>query len=149
MIRNAANTEVSAIIEMMRAYANEAPVKVLQQIDTQDTNHVGNLIFNLMAGRGFVLVDDDLQGFIAAIVIPNIWSPKVLELREVAWWVKPECRKTSLGCKLWLAFNKKAQAMLDDGRVQIVCVTSLATSPALDYEKRGYAPLETTYFREA
>ena len=149
MIREAARHEIRAIVEMMRKYANEAPVKILQELDTQDVSHVSNIIFTIMAGRGFVLVDDNLQGFIAAIVVPNVWSPKILELRELAWWVIPECRNTSLGGKLWLAFNKKAQEMLDSKRVQIVCVTSMTSSPPLDYTKRGYAPLETTYFRES
>lgn len=148
MIRDAARHEIRSIVEMMREYADEAPVKVLQGIDTQDSQHVGNVIFTMMAGRGFVLVDDDLNGFIAAVIVPNIWSPKILELRELAWWVYPDCRNTSLGGKLWLAFNKRAQEMLDAGRVQMICVTSMASSPALDYTKRGYAPLETTYFRE-
>ena len=148
MIRKAARHDIQNIIDMMRDYANEAPICALKNADKQDRTYVGNLIFTLIAGRGVVLVDDDCRGFIAGVVVPNIWCPDVMELRELAWWVEPEYRGTSLGGRLWSEFNKTAQDMLDAGRVKIVCVSAMQTSPSLNYEKRGYALLETTYFRE-
>lgn len=148
MIRLATRYDIAKAVEMMRQYAAEAPIKKLNKPDVQDEKYVSELLFSLILGKGFVLIDNEFRGMICGIVTPNIWCPKVLELRELAWWVKPEFRNTSLGGKLWVEFNKKAQSMLDENKIDIVCSTVMSTSPSLNYEKRGFSKLETTYFRE-
>jgi hypothetical protein len=70
-----------------------------------------------------------------------------MELRELAWWVKPEHRNGSLGGRLWKTFENKAQSMVDAGEVNYICATVMANSPMIDYTKRGFAPLEATFFR--
>lgn len=145
MIRDATKQDIPALIEMMKLYANEAPVKILQ--NTQEPEHVANLLFSLIVGRGFVLIENDYKGFLAAIVVNNVWCQKVLELRELAWWVDSKHRNTSVGGKLWIKFDERANNWLKDNRVQLVTVTSMSSSPKLDYEKRGYNYLESTYYK--
>jgi hypothetical protein len=41
-----------------------------------------------------------------------------------------------------------AQSMVDSGRVAYACTTVMANSPLIDYTKRGYKPLEATFFKE-
>jgi hypothetical protein len=145
MIRKATKQDIAILIDLMKQYANEAPINVLQNI--QDPTYVGNLLLSLIAGRGFIFIDDKYKGFIAAIVTNNIWCPKVLELRELAWWVDSEHRNTSIGGKLWMKFNDQANEWLKSGRVQIVTVTSMSISPKFDYAKRGYNFLESTHYK--
>ena len=148
MIRLATKYDIAKITEMMREYANEAPIKALKDFKNQDPIYFGNLIHELIVAKGFVLVDDELNGMLIAAIVPNVWCPKVLELKELAWWVKPQHRQGTLGGKLWLEFNKLGKELLSSGRINIVCSTVMVNSPVIDYEKRGYKKLETTYFKE-
>ena len=88
------------------------------------------------------------NGFIAALKTKNVWCPQIIELRELAWWVKTEHRNGSLGGRLWKTFNTKAQSMLELGEINYICTTVMANSPLIDYTKRGYKPLEATFFRD-
>lgn len=148
MIRHATRHDIPALVWMMREYAKEAPVPVLANPDMHDDEHVKQLIFGILCGRGFILIDDDHRGMIAAIVTQNVWCPKVLELKELAWWVMPEHRGNSLGGRLWVKFDELAQDMINKKRVDFVCTTVMANSPLIDYTKRGYKPLEATFFRD-
>lgn len=148
MIRQATRQDIPVLVWMMREYAKEAPIPVLANPDTHNAEHVGQLIFQMLSGRGFILIDDDHRGMIAAIITQNVWCPKVLELRELAWWVMPEHRGKSIGGKLWLKFDELAQDMLDNKRVDFVCTTIMSNSPLIDYTKRGYQALEVTFFRD-
>lgn len=148
MIRLATRSDIPKLLDLMRGYAGESPVDVYKNIDFQNADYVANLFYSIIIGRGFIVVDDELNGMLAAIITNNIWSPDILELRELAWWVKPEFRHGSLGGKLWIEFNKLANEMLKTNRVHIVTCSLMANSPKLDYEKRGFNILESTYFKE-
>ena len=113
MIREANQYDITRLVEIMRQYASEAPIEILKEPEVQNADHVAQLLFTLIAGRGFILVDDEYRGMIAALVNPNVWCPSVLELKELAWWVEPAHRQGSLGGKLWLEFNKKAQEFVN------------------------------------
>jgi N-acetylglutamate synthase-like GNAT family acetyltransferase len=148
MIRQATKQDIPALVEMMRQYALESSPQALRAADNHDANHVTNLIFQIVSGRGFALVDDDYRGMLLAMVAPNLWCPKVLILHELAWWVKHEHRNGTLGGRLWAEFNLMAQSMVNSGRVAYACTTVMANSPLIDYTKRGYKPLEATFFKE-
>lgn len=148
MIRLATRQDIPKLIELMRGYANESPVDIYKDINFQNTEYVSNLFFSIIIGRGFILVDDDVNGMLVAIKTQNIWSPDILELKELAWWVKPEYRKGSLGGKLWIEFNYLANEMIKENKIQIVTSSLMVNSPKLDYEKRGFRLLESTYIKE-
>ena len=147
MIRQATRQDIPILVDMMRAYAKEAPIKELQDEENHNADYVATLLFQLIVGKGFVFIDDNFNGFIAALKTKNVWCPHIMELRELAWWVKPEHRNGSLGGRLWKTFENKAQSMIDAGEVNYICATVMANSPMIDYTKRGFAPLEATFFR--
>lgn len=150
MIREATKQDIPVLIEMMIGYSKESPIDLLSLEKNQDSLHVSKLLLSIISGRGFILIDEYgclPRGMIMGIVIPNVWCPKVLELRELAWWVKPEFRNGSIGGRLWTEFNKRGEKMLQEKRVQTVFTTIMATSPLIDYTKRGFKPLEATFFR--
>jgi len=148
MIREANKFDIPRLYEMMVSYAKESPIQILQDESKHDESHVSDLLFTLIAGRGFVLVDDELNGMIAGIKARNIWCPDVVELRELAWWVEPEKRNGSLGGRLWKAFDEKAMQMKQNGTVNYICCTVMTTSPVISYAKRGYKPLEATFYKD-
>jgi N-acetylglutamate synthase-like GNAT family acetyltransferase len=145
-MRYATKYDMPHLLEMMKEYAKEAGVKALQEKQNED--QVKNLFDQMMNGRGFVLVDDNLRGFLAAYISRNFWNRYIRELHEVAWWVMPEYRSTSVGGRLWLRFNQLAQNLLDQKKIDIVCTSLMPSSPEIDYTKYNYRPLQATFFRE-
>lgn len=148
MIRNANKFDMPELIAMMRDYSAQAPARALQKEVVHDVAHVEQMMASMMAGMGFVIIDEKSRGFIAAIITNNVWCPSVLELHELAWWVKPEHRNGTVGGRLWREFDLRAQRMLADGKIDIACTSVLANSQFIDYTKRGYQPMEATFFRE-
>jgi hypothetical protein len=148
MIRKATKFDIPKLLPLIKDYSSEAPIQLFKDESRHNAEYVTQLLYEIIALKGFVLVDNDINGMLIAMVLPNIWCPTILELKELAWWVKPEYRNTTLGGKLWLEFNDQGNKMLDTQKVNMVCTTKMATSPALNYEKRGYQLLETTYFKE-
>lgn len=148
MIRKAARYDIPMLLDLIREYNKEIPINIYKNEELHDEKYVTNLLYTIIKARGFILIDDDFKGMLIAVVIPNIWCPKSNELHELAWWVKPEYRQSSLGGKLWLEFNKEAQKMLDEKRVSVVYTSLMVNSPSIDYEKRNFIKLETKYFRE-
>lgn len=148
MIRKATRYDIPMLLNLIKEYSKEIPMDVYKKKEWHDEEYVKNLLFTLIKVRGFILIDDDFRGMLLAVIFPNIWCPKVFELHELAWWVEPEARNTSLGGRLWLEFNKEAQKLLDENRIGAVYTSLMENSPLIDYEKRGFKKLETKYFRE-
>ena len=146
MIRRASIFDMNFLIAAMVEYADEAGVQVL--IEKQSEVHVREVFKTILAGRGFILMDDERKGFLAATITPNMWNPAVLQLSEIAFWVDPAYRGGSVGGKLFLAFNKIANEMLESGQVQLVTTSLRGDSPKLSYPKYGYASQETTFIKE-
>ena len=148
MIRKATPFDMPTLIRLMRGYVAEAPMETLKDESLHDQRHIESLLTSLLVGRGFILIDDAGRGFIAAMVIANVWCPSVFELHELAWWVTPEHRGGTVGGRLWKEFDTMAQDLLDNGRIQIICSSVIADSPKINYEKRGYRLMQKTYFKE-
>lgn len=147
-VRQTSRFDIPALVGLMRGYVADAPMETLKDSSLHDQNHIESLLLSLVAGKGFILMDNQERGFIAAMIVQNVWCPSVYELHELAWWVKPEHRGGTIGGRLWKAFDLMAQEMLDNGRVQIICSSVLADSPKINYEKRGYRLMQKTYFKE-
>lgn len=147
MIREANKHDLPALLSMMQEYSAEAPVPILQNKKSHDDAHVVSLMTQMMAGRGFVLIDNEHRGFIAALITTNVWCPEVYELNELAWWVKPEHRNGTIGGRLWTEFNRLATDLISDGRVDFACTSVLANNVWIDYTKRGYKPMQATFFK--
>jgi N-acetylglutamate synthase-like GNAT family acetyltransferase len=148
MIREANKFDIDACVEMMRQYAAESPIIKLRDKKLHDEQHIRGLLSSLIIGRGFVLVDNEYRGMAAGIVVPNVWCPEVNEVRELAWWVAPEHRNTTIGGKLFLAYNKKAQELIDQERAEVVIISLMPQSPKIDLESRGFKKIDSTYCKE-
>lgn len=148
MIRHATKYDIPNLIEMVKQYAQEFPSELAKDLKWFEEKHVASLLYTMIVGRGFVLLDDDNRGFIAAIIAPNVWYPSLLELNELAWWVYPEHRNSTIGGKLWLAFDKEAEKLKKEDRIKVIKTSLTVNSPMIDYCKRGYKQIETAYIKE-
>lgn len=146
MPRLANKFDLPILVEMMRGYAQQSPIAALADEKMHDERHVENLLLSLILGRGFVLIDEGGRGMLAAMVTPNFWCPEVMELKEIAWWVKPEFRRGSVGGRLFIEFDKIAKAYLAQNRVQVVCLSLLSSSEINSLP--GYRQIESTFVRD-
>lgn len=148
MIRLATRYDIPRLLEIVEAYAYENPIKCLGKSHNHFPKYVEELLFSIIAGRGFIYIDNNMRGAIVAIKQGNVWSPKVKELNELLWWVEPEHRNGTIGGRLWKAFDERAEAMLKAGDIDFVVTSISANGPLIDYTKRGYAPLGASFVRE-
>lgn len=148
MIRLATRYDIPQLLIYIEQYCYEAPIELVKDKKYHNKQYVEKLLFEMIVGRGFILIDNEFKGMIGALIIPNVWFPDVLELHELFWWVKPEYRNGIVGGKLWLKFNEMAQELLDLGRVKLIHTSKMPSSPNINYEKYGYKPLNITFFRE-
>ena len=148
MIRLANKFDIPILIAMIQEFSKETLIQKYKDQALWDKKYVGNLLYSLILGRGFIVIDEDLKGMIIAMITSNVWCPQSNQLNELAWWVAPESRNGLLGGKLWLEFNKQAQKLLDEKRIDVVMTSLMANSPKIDYSKRGFKQLHTTFFRE-
>lgn len=148
MIRRATKYDIPILLEMVKQFAKEFPSELARQKEWLDESHIATLLYTMIAGRGFVLIDDGNRGFLAAIIAPNTWFPKLCELCELAWWVKPEYRNTTIGGKLWITFDQEAELMKAQQRIHYIKTSLTADSPNINYEKRGYKRTEIAYVKE-
>lgn len=147
MIRLATRYDIPRLMEFVEAYAYANPVTALGKQANHDPKHVEQLLFEIIMGKGFALIDKQMRGTIIAVKQRNIWCPQVKELHELLWWVDPENRG-SVGGRLWLEFDKIASEMMSKKEVDLVFTSISASGPFIDYTKRGYKPMGASFFRE-
>jgi hypothetical protein len=147
-IRFATKSDIPRLLEMIEAYAFENPSNVLSNSENHDPVYVSHLLFEIISGKGFILIDNNLRGFLIGMITRNVWCPKVRELHELVWWVEEEFRDGLLGGKLWKKFNDISNELLEEKRVNLVFTSVTAKGPMIDYTKRGYEVFEAKFFKE-
>lgn len=135
MIRQANKYDKIEIIEMMKAFRQEADMPELLDIDNEE--YWNQLLDNIFAGQGVVFLEEG-KGLIMALITPTIWCNKTYAMHELAWYVKPEQRNTTIGYRLFISFLNYAKKLKEEGRIKYFTMTKLDVSPNLKYEKYGF-----------
>jgi N-acetylglutamate synthase-like GNAT family acetyltransferase len=148
MIRLATRYDIPRLLEIVEAYAYENPIKVLGRTQNHDPVYVEQLLFNIILGKGFIYIDKGLRGAIIAVKQQNVWCPKVKELHELLWWVEPEYRNSTIGGRLWKAFDRTGTEMLNSGDVDLIMTSVSSHGPLIDYTKRGYEAVGASFVKE-
>ena len=148
MIRLATRYDIPRLLEIVEAYSFEYPIQTLGLKEHHSPKHIEQLLFSIISGRGFVLIDKNMTGALIAIKQNNIWCPDVVELHELLWWVEPEHRNTTVGGKLWIEYDKIAQQMLNDGMIHCAYTSVSAKGPLINYIKRGYKAVGASFVKE-
>jgi len=142
-IRNASAFDIPIILEMLKAYRAETPLNFFNKAD--DAKYVTELLTELMAGKGLVLLAvDDLTicGMLIAGIAPSIWSPKHLLMKEFAYWVNKEYRFSSAGLRLLSTYKAYGEALIAEGRIEHFLISKMSNSPDLKFDKYGFQKLE-------
>jgi len=141
-IRHASPFDIPTIIELLKEYRAEMPYGFLS--DADDKQYVTQMLTNLIAGQGIVLLaeTDEIEGMLIAGVMPSLWSPKHFLLTEFAYFVKQECRNGTSGYRLLAKYLEEAIKMKEEGRVTNFFISKMVNSPNLDYGRYGFQKLE-------
>jgi len=132
MIRQANKFDKEMITQMMREFRDSCEFPEIAQAD-----NINSLLDSIIAGAGVAFVSDN-KGVFLAIKIPSIWDSSIYALHEIAWYVRPEYRNTTIGFRLFDAYLKYAKGMKDQGHIQYFTMTKLDVSPNIKYEKYGF-----------
>ena len=149
MIRRANLQDFDRIMAMMINFANSSPFIAQHNPDYND-EYVRRLLCKFIQ-QGIILVgevDGELQGMLIAGISPDIWLPHIKTMREVAWWVEPEHRFSTLGYRLLKEYIKCGEKMVENDIIHSFTLTNMEQSPEFNLEKRGWRPIERNYIYE-
>jgi len=134
----------------MSAYLSEVIHKFtpLSGSDIPVAEDTAGIVESLLANPSIVYKEVVGKGCILGIVYPHFLNPEVVICQELGWWVEPEFRNTSVGIKLYNAFEREA---VTRGATKVMMISLEAQSPQrMDrlYKKLGFRMLEHTYIKE-
>ena len=149
MIRRADIQDFDRIMEMMINFANSSPYEPHHNPQYND-QYVRNLLVGLTQNGVIVLGEQNsrIEGMLIAGVTTDPWLPHVKTLKEIAWWVEPPARQTTLGYKLLKKYIDYGIKMQDAGVIDGFTLTNMEISPDFNLEKRGWKPIERNYLYE-
>jgi hypothetical protein len=150
MIRFADIKDFDKIISMMESFANAAPVEAYHD-PVYNLRGVQNYLASV-SNNGCIIVAENEHGEVSGMLIAQIcadpWLPQVKNMREVAWWVEPDYRHTSMGYRLLMKYVEVGKNMKQNGIIDNFVLTTMINSPDLNLQKRGWRPIETNYVYE-
>lgn len=144
MIRQATKYDKIQIIEMMKLFRAESHIEQYRDLDNVD--YWNRLLDNILAGQGIIYIEDGI-GLIMGVVMPTIWCDKTLVLNELAWYVKPEHRNTTVGYRLLKAYVDYGKQLKESGRIKMFTIAKMVTSPDLKYGRFGFSKLDEIWIQ--
>lgn len=149
MIRHADLKDFDRVMDLMINFANSAPVAAYHD---PEYNYRGVQHFLAkVKSAGCILVaeaDGDIQGMLIAQILCDPWLPHIRTMKEMAWWVEPQYRNTTMGYRLLMEYVKTGKQLKEKGIIDNFVLTNMTISPDFDLEKRGWKPIETNYVYE-
>lgn len=142
-IRKTSPFDIPVILDLLREYRANMPYGFLQ--DADDAEYVTQMITELAAGKGIVLVaelNNAIVGLLIAGIMPSIWSPKHYMLSEFAYYVRPEHRGGTAGYRLLSRYLEEGAKLKEEGRVTNFFISKMVNSPDLNYSRYGFQKLE-------
>ena len=143
LIREASPFDIPELVRMLRRYKNLTPLEFLSDLDNED--YIVQLLTQLMAGRGVVLIaeKEGVQiGMLIGCISPSLWSNEHLLLTEMAYWVEPEYRGGTAGYRLLAEYCEIGKKMKQEGRICNFMISKMSNSPDLQYQRFGFQKLE-------
>ena len=145
MIRKSNKFDKEEVIGLMKMFKSESDIISLQKLDNED---LWSRMFDSMnVGAGIIFLEEG-KGLIMGMVVPSIWCDKTFSLHELAWYVKPEYRDTSIGYRLFKTFTNYGEQLKLDGRISSLIMGIMKNSPNLNYSKYGFEKMEETWIKE-
>lgn len=129
---------------MMQLFRAESHIEQYKDLD--NVEYWNQLLDNIFAGQGIIYIEDGI-GLIMGVVMPTIWCDKTLVLNELAWYVKPEHRNTTVGYRLLKAYVDYGKQLKETGRIKMFTIAKMVTSPDLKYGRFGFSKLDEIWIQ--
>jgi len=142
MIRQANKFDKPDIIDMLRLFRDESPFEDYKHLENVD--YINKLLDEILAGKGIIFIKPN-AGIIIGLIAPTIWSDKIYLMQELAWFVKPEYRKSTTGYRLLKAYFEYAKELKKQNRIKFYTISRMITSPKFNYEKYGFKKIEESW----
>jgi hypothetical protein len=144
MIRQATRQDKEQIIKLMKLFRAESNIKQYQGLDNEP--YWNKMLDTILAGAGVIFIEDGI-GLIMAIITPTIWCDKTLYMQELAWYVIPEKRNTSVGYRLLKKYVEYGNKLKEEGRIAMFAIAKMVTSPDIKYGKFGFTKLDENWIQ--
>jgi len=147
MIRYASIDDFDRIIDMMKNFANASPLNIYHD-PVYNERTVKNSLMRIIR-NGCIIVADDAdgvaQGMIIAAIEQDLWLPHIKVLREIAWWVEPAYRKTTMGYKLIRRYMEVIETLKEKDIINYGTLATLTNSPIKGMDRWGWQNIQQHY----
>lgn len=147
MIRFATLADFDRIMAMMENFANASPLEQYHNPNYDDRAIRNRLV--RITQNGCIIVGEDsdgeIQGMIIAVIEQDLWLPEIRVLREVAWWVEPEYRGTTLGYRLIKEYMRVVDLLKKKDLISYATLATLPDSPLNNMERWGWRNIQQHY----
>ena len=138
MIRYANKYDIDKIIELLKDFAIKTDSQLKGNPLDWSKTYVMQLITNIMAGQGFILIDDEQTGILIAFKNHCFWNDKSIQLQEV---MLHGLNKFVIA-RLIKEYIKIAQQLLINKEINQATMSSFDD---LKFERYGMKKLEYTW----
>jgi hypothetical protein len=144
MIRKATKYDKTEIIDMMQLFRAEADIEHYKHLD--NVVYWNKLLDNIIAGQGVVFLEQG-KGLLMAIITHTAWCDRTFQMYELAWYVKPEYRNTTIGYRLLKEYIDYGKQLKEQGRIKFFSIAKMISSPNIKYDKFGFNKLDETWIQ--
>ncbi|MEI7757657.1 MAG: GNAT family N-acetyltransferase [Bacteroidota bacterium] len=144
MIRQATKFDKTEIINMMKQFRSEADLP--EYVDAENEEYWNLLLDTILVGKGVVFLEEG-KGLLMALIHPTIWDNRINTMQELAWYVKPEFRNTTVGYRLLKSYIEYGDELKEDGRIKFFSVSKMDTSPDVKYQKFGFRKKDENWIK--
>ena len=144
MIRQATKYDKTEIIEMMQLFRAEADIEQYRHLD--NIVYWNKLLDSILAGQGIIFLEEG-KGLIMALIAHTAWCDRTFQMYELAWYVKPEYRNTTVGYRLLKEYIDYGKQLKEQGRIKLFSIAKMVSSPNIKYDKFGFNKLDETWIQ--
>ena len=144
MIRQATKYDKTEIIKMMQLFRSEADIEQYRHLD--NVVYWNKLLDSILAGHGIIFLEEG-KGLIMALITHTAWCDRTFQMYELAWYVKPEYRNTTVGYRLLKEYIDYGKQLKEQGRIKLFSIAKMISSPNIKYDKFGFNKLDETWIQ--
>lgn len=120
MIRYANKYDIDKIIELLKEFAIQTKSSLAKNPLTWSKTYVMQVITNILAGQGFILIDEKQTGILVAIKTPTLWNNQSYQLQEVLLYGKTNI----IVARLIKEYIKISKQMLNNNEINQAVIGS-------------------------
>ena len=120
MIRQANKYDINKIIDLIKDFAIQSDNPMAHNPLKWSKNHVAQVVASILAGQGFILIDEAQTGILIAVKVPCLWCPDTYQLQEILM----HSRSKILLARLIKEYVRIADCMLYDDEISEAIIGS-------------------------